>query len=299
MELELHENKDPDNQMATWNKTQKMGYLEASMSSGVNSMLPSRIKSKVHKIVDETRKELVKVNMSKRPSEQPISVTVSASGLVNLINTFEREGYSYVEGPFAHIVSYVCKSSDESEKIVNKFGTISEAGVGRIRVELSMMDSRSPHTSIDSTENVSGTVNVHTTKDRQHYAFAEGPFARSGFYVYESSGPEHKKIYKYGAYAEAGVGRITAEFSVFDTEARGPSASARAEASSIGVGAMARAEVGSISATAGPVHAKIGLAADTGITVGLHEFEIILLGTGFKIGQALSISILGSSISIG
>ena len=60
---------------------------------------------------------------------------------------------------------------------------------------------------------------------------------------------------------------------------------------------MARAEVASASAKAGPLGAKVGLAVDTGASIGPMGAEIKFLGTGIKIGPETSISILGSEVS--
>lgn len=99
-------------------------------------------------------------------------------------------------------------------------------------------------------------------------------------------------------YAGAGVGKARAEWSVFDAEAKGPNASAGAEASagSLSAGAFARAELASASATAGPVKATVGLAVDTGASIGLTGAEVKVLGTGISIGRKTSVSVLGNSV---
>ncbi|KAK9966909.1 hypothetical protein ABG768_003991 [Culter alburnus] len=106
------------------------------------------------------------------------------------------------------------------------------------------------------------------------------------------------RIPKIGAYAEAGVGRARAEYSVFEAEARGPNASAGAEASLAGVGAMARAELVSASARAGPVGVKVGLAVDTGGSIGAGGVKAKILGTGFSIGSVNAVAILGNEVEV-
>uniref|UniRef100_A0A8C1LTM8 Uncharacterized protein n=1 Tax=Cyprinus carpio TaxID=7962 RepID=A0A8C1LTM8_CYPCA len=91
-----------------------------------------------------------------------------------------------------------------------------------------------------------------------------------------------KRIPKAGVYAETGVGRACAEYSVFEAEAKGPNASAGAEVSVGGAGAMARAEI------------AMGLGLDTGVSVGVGGVEAKFLGTGFSVGPKTSVSVLGS-----
>lgn len=105
--------------------------------------------------------------------------------------------------------------------------------------------------------------------------------------------PGHR-IPKAGVSAEAGVGRAVAELSVLKADAKGPNA---AEVSATGAGVMARAEVGSVSAKAGPVAAKLGLGVDTGASIGLGGLEAKFLGTGISIGPKTSVSFLGSEVS--
>ncbi|KAK9966906.1 hypothetical protein ABG768_003988 [Culter alburnus] len=103
-------------------------------------------------------------------------------------------------------------------------------------------------------------------------------------------------IQKAGAYAEAGVGQARAEYGAFEAEAKGPSASAGAEIGETGVGAMARAELASVSTKAGPVGVKLGLGVDTGLSAGVGGVEAKVLGTGFSVGEKNSVSVLGSEV---
>ncbi len=100
-----------------------------------------------------------------------------------------------------------------------------------------------------------------------------------------------------GGYAKAGVGHARAEWSLFDAEAKGPNVGVGAIASAkSGVGAFAKAELGSASATAGPVKATVGLAVDTGASIGPSGVEAKVLGTGFSIGRKMGVSLFGNSI---
>ncbi|RXN07877.1 hypothetical protein ROHU_032077 [Labeo rohita] len=122
------------------------------------------------------------------------------------------------------------------------------------------------------------TTDIEKTYDRPGNAYTEGKFARAEKY-------EDDAIAKTGVYAEAGVGRARAEYSIFEAEAKGPNASAGAEASKVGLGAIARAEVASASAKAGPFGVKVGLGLDTGASVGAGGVEAKFLGTGFTIDK--------------
>lgn len=132
------------------------------------------------------------------------------------------------------------------------------------------------------------------TFDRPADTYTEDTYARSGKYTMEGTDKPGQRVPKAGVYAEAGVGRAGAKFSVFEAEAKGPNASAGAEASVLGVSAMARAELGSASAGVGPFTAKLGLGVDTGGSVGVDGLELKVLGTGFSIGPKASISVVGS-----
>lgn len=95
-----------------------------------------------------------------------------------------------------------------------------------------------------------------------------------------------------GQYAAAGLGLARAEWSVCDFMPKGPNVSARAQASATGVKALLNAELSSASATAGPVHAKAGLGAETGFIIGVQGVKVKLLGTGFSIGLKMGIYVL-------
>ncbi|KAK7119025.1 hypothetical protein R3I94_021017 [Phoxinus phoxinus] len=135
------------------------------------------------------------------------------------------------------------------------------------------------------------------TFDRPGNGYTESTYARAGKYADAFEDQPGKRIPKAGVYAEAGVGRARAEYRVFEAEAKGPNASAGAEASVVEVGAMARAELVSASGKAGPFGGKLGLGVDTGASIGVSGVEAKFLGTGFSIGPKTSVSILGSEVS--
>ncbi len=145
----------------------------------------------------------------------------------------------------------------------------------------------------------SGLIGMIDTIDRPADAKAELRYAKAGKYKEGFGNKPGTRIPKAGVYAEAGVGRASAEYSVFRVEAKGPNASAGAEATvaRLGVGAMAQAEIASASASAGPLDVKLGLGVDTGAYIGLGGVEAKILGCGFSFGVKTSISFLGSELS--
>ncbi|KAA8591497.1 hypothetical protein FQN60_002440, partial [Etheostoma spectabile] len=128
--------------------------------------------------------------------------------------------------------------------------------------------------------------------DRPGKAFAAGTYAGAGKF-------EDELDEETGVYAGAGVGHVQAEWSYFEAEAKGPNASAGAEISrAVGVRAMAKAELASASASAGPVKATVGLALDTGGSLGPSGVEAKVLGTGFSFGRTMGVSLFGTGVEI-
>lgn len=144
--------------------------------------------------------------------------------------------------------------------------------------------------------NAAGVVEMIDTFDRPGGASAQRVFAGTGKYAEAFKDEPGKRIPKAGVYAEAGVGRANAQWSVFDAEAKGPNACAKAEASlaSLGASAFAKAEVASASASAGPLKATVGLSADTGVGISATGAEVKVLGTGFSFGRKMGVSLFGT-----
>lgn len=61
---------------------------------------------------------------------------------------------------------------------------------------------------------------------------------------------------------------------------------------------MARAEIGSAAASAGPLNVKVGLGVDTGIKINPDKVELKLLGTGLTLGSTMGISLFGSEFKV-
>lgn len=146
-------------------------------------------------------------------------------------------------------------------------------------------------------KDIVNTTSINDTYQRPGSAYTEGKIVQAGRYVEGQEDEAGRIIPKTGVYAEAGVGRAHAEYSLFEAEAKGPNASAGAETSLVGVGAMARAELASASAKAGPIGLKVGLGVDTGASIGVNGVEVKVLGTGISVGQKTSVSVLGSEVS--
>lgn len=103
--------------------------------------------------------------------------------------------------------------------------------------------------------------------DRPGNAFAKGTYAETRTYS-NGFALSDFELPKAGVSAEAGLGHVGAEWSIFDAEAKGPNAEAGAEISlaSLGAQAYARANLASASASAGPLKAKARVGAHAGVT---------------------------------
>lgn len=143
-----------------------------------------------------------------------------------------------------------------------------------------------------------GILDIIDYYDRPGQAYAEGLYAGTDTYAHAFEDEPGKRIPKAGAVAEAGVGRVGAAWSIFSAEAKGPNAAAKAEANILEAGAIAKAEVGSAAAFAGPLNVKVGLGVDTGIKINPDKVELKLLGTGLTLGSTLGISFFGSEFKV-
>ena len=143
-----------------------------------------------------------------------------------------------------------------------------------------------------------GIVEIINTFDRPGGTSAEGAYADTDTYAVGLENKPGKRIPKAGATASAGVGRAGAEWSIFEAEAKGPNASVGAEVSAGTLSAtlFARAGLGSASASAGPLTAKVGLSVDTGVSVGAGSVAGKLLGCGFSVGRKIGFSLFGTGI---
>uniref|UniRef100_A0AAR2LFI0 Uncharacterized protein n=1 Tax=Pygocentrus nattereri TaxID=42514 RepID=A0AAR2LFI0_PYGNA len=108
----------------------------------------------------------------------------------------------------------------------------------------------------------------------------------------------HLPLLRAIAVAQAEVGSVSASIGPIGVKARGPNVAAEAEVSWLGAGAMARAEVASVAAAAGPFGVKYGLAVDTGVKLSLTKGELKFLGTGVTVGRTTGVSVLGNEVTI-
>uniref|UniRef100_A0A3P9Q877 Uncharacterized protein n=1 Tax=Poecilia reticulata TaxID=8081 RepID=A0A3P9Q877_POERE len=145
-----------------------------------------------------------------------------------------------------------------------------------------------------------GLLEAFDTYDRPGDAYTKDTYARAGTYAIEGGEdkPGKRRIPKAGVYAEAGVGEARAEWSVFEAEAKGPNVSAGAgvSAGTLNARAFAKAELAGASASAGPLKAKVGLADDIGVDIGLTGVEAKVLGTGFSFGRKVGVSVFGTGV---
>uniref|UniRef100_A0A8C9WGR4 Uncharacterized protein n=1 Tax=Scleropages formosus TaxID=113540 RepID=A0A8C9WGR4_SCLFO len=147
---------------------------------------------------------------------------------------------------------------------------------------------------VSTTDGVLGLIDNY---DREAGASAQSTYAESGAFDTGFSDKPGHQIPKAGVYAGTGVGHVTSRYGVFEADAKGPSASTEAGVTPLGAQAIARAEIASVSASAGPLRVKAGLGVDTGVKVGASGVEVKLLGTGFAIGRETNVSILGNEVS--
>ncbi|XP_049436170.1 uncharacterized protein LOC125891173 isoform X5 [Epinephelus fuscoguttatus] len=145
-----------------------------------------------------------------------------------------------------------------------------------------------------------GLVEIMDTYDRPSKTLTAGTYADAGTFLDGFEDKPGKRFPKAGVYAGAGLGLARAQWSVFEAQAKGPNASVVAEASSasLSVKACAKAEVASVSATAGPVNATLGLAFDIGASVSPTCIEAKVLGTGFSVGSKVGFSLFGTGFEM-
>lgn len=143
-----------------------------------------------------------------------------------------------------------------------------------------------------------GILDVIDNYDRPGHTYSDGLYTDTDTYAHAFNNKPGERVPKAGAVAEAGVGRVGAVWSIFSAGAKGPNASAKAEAKLLEAGAMARAELGSVSAAAGPVKVKLGLGIDTGVKISPTKIKVKLLGTGLTFGSTMGISLFGSEFKI-
>ncbi|KAL7398043.1 hypothetical protein ABVT39_003319 [Epinephelus coioides] len=109
--------------------------------------------------------------------------------------------------------------------------------------------------------------------DADEYAAAAAFKRWDGFGAYAGAGLDHK---------EGGA-------------VKGPNVGAGAEISlTEGARAVVNAELISVSASAGPAKATLGLSAETGGTISPTQVEAKVLGTGFSLGRKMGVSFLGT-----
>ncbi|XP_060914197.1 uncharacterized protein LOC132990130 [Labrus mixtus] len=117
--------------------------------------------------------------------------------------------------------------------------------------------------------------------------YATGPYEAQGDVKNENGDVR-------GVYTGAGLFQIKDG----DTEIRGPNLGIGSEVSKDNVRLSYKAEVASVSTSAGAATATVGLSADTGIGIGKSGVEAKFLGTGFSVGRKTGFSLFGSGFEI-
>uniref|UniRef100_A0A8B9GU44 Uncharacterized protein n=1 Tax=Astyanax mexicanus TaxID=7994 RepID=A0A8B9GU44_ASTMX len=130
--------------------------------------------------------------------------------------------------------------------------------------------------------------------DRPGTASAKGLYAEAGAYATGFVNKSGQRVPKAGATV---LGQARAQCSILEAEVKGPNVSVGAQAGVEGVGAMARAEFASASASAGIVGLKVGVGFDTGAELNPTGAEVKFLGSGFSLGRKMGISYFGSELS--
>ncbi|XP_049321010.1 uncharacterized protein LOC111197390 [Astyanax mexicanus] len=234
-----------------------------------------------------------------RRSKREIAGIVGKNVLY-IIDYHDRPGKASAEGPYAEAGAYACASEGKPGKRVPKAGVFAEAGVGRARAEWRVCEAeaKGPNASAGVHADILGVEAEAAASLGQAQAQfgileaeVKGPNASAGAYA---------SVFGVEAKAAAVLGQAQAQFGILEAEVKGPNASAGAQAGIEGVGAMARAEIASASASAGPVEVKAGVGFDTGVSINPLKFsaECKVLGCGLSLGGKMSVSLLGSELSI-
>ncbi|KAJ4934692.1 hypothetical protein JOQ06_007477 [Pogonophryne albipinna] len=92
-----------------------------------------------------------------------------------------------------------------------------------------------------------------------------------------------------GGTLSAGLGHVRVKNGNVGAEVKGPNIGTGAVWSEKGAGVFVKAELVSVSASAGPVKAKLGLSLDTGLDVGVDGVQVKFLGTGFSLGRKMGL----------
>ncbi|CAM4571837.1 unnamed protein product [Leuciscus chuanchicus] len=273
--------------------------------------LETRLREEMNKKNDEmsnlTLSQVEELRKENRDREIAFSASLmqSSSGHIgpftsdftlNYRNVFTNIGNAY--NPVTGVFTAPLKGAYMFRVSVFSHGpTPSAASIYKNGERLVMAYAHQPQRELNSSNGVVLILEVGDVVYTKKNTSKKGKYEKRGKYLVGLEDKPGHRIPKAGVLAEAGVGRAAAELSILEVEAKGPKASAGAEASSSGAGVMARAEVGSVSAKAGLVFAKLGLGVDMGASFGLGGLEAKFLGTGISIGPKTSVSLLGSEVS--
>ncbi|XP_055062608.1 uncharacterized protein [Misgurnus anguillicaudatus] len=101
-----------------------------------------------------------KMETSKKPSVQLLSANIDLVDTINIIDTFDRAKDTTKEGKYARRGKYKSGGKDEPGKRLPKSGVYAEAGVGRARAELSVLEAeaKGPNVTAGAEANATGVA---------------------------------------------------------------------------------------------------------------------------------------------
>ncbi|XP_078144530.1 uncharacterized protein LOC139920436 [Centroberyx gerrardi] len=111
--------------------------------------------------------------------------------------------------------------------------------------------------------------------DRPPKAFCKRPYAETKSYAHGFENKPGKRLPKAGWSGSAGVGHARAECSIFDAETKGANVSAEIEASPSTLRASGKADLGSVSFSAGPVKGNAHAVVQAVAEVSFEPLEMI------------------------
>lgn len=106
------------------------------------------------------KEKLKRIEVEKKPSVPVVSAGVSASRLVDMIDTADREGNAYAKGPHTYTGTYAHGAENKPGKRIPRAGAFAGASTGKARAELSVLDAEAngPNASASAEASVTGVA---------------------------------------------------------------------------------------------------------------------------------------------
>ncbi|XP_048028730.1 uncharacterized protein LOC125256624 [Megalobrama amblycephala] len=101
-----------------------------------------------------------KKDITQKPKVKLASVDAKVSNIIDMIDTYDRPGNTKAEGTYAGAGTYAEAFEDEPGKRIPKAGAYAEAGVGRARAELSVLEAeaKGPNASAGAEASLTGVA---------------------------------------------------------------------------------------------------------------------------------------------